>query len=371
LNSTSLQTNSNVNSPVDNSKPLSHLGSGYNSGNRGGMSAKHNVFVLSVDGKPLTPTTNAKARKLMGGKQAKPVWNKFSRFGIQMLVETRKETPKTALGVDFGTKFEGYAVAVGKENNLAVMWKLPNKDKLVRKMRERKILRRTRRQRNCRRRACRFENREKKGFIAPSQLMMVQSRLKCLQEFFNCYPIDTIALEDVRFNHRDKRWGKHFFTMEIGKHKIYGWIKDRARLQLFLGKDTQTLRKKYGYKKSKTKNAEVFNSHCSDALTIAADIYELGYIKEGNLIIVDDTYRCIRRKLYDTQPGKMGIRGKQSTGNPKGIRKGTICEFGQICGLNKKKIMRMYDWDNTRLEKYYNRLTWLSHHFKTKEAQIC
>src|SRR3990167_7895280 len=58
LNSKRLQTNSNVNSPVDSSKPLSHLGCGYNSRKRGRMSAKHNVFVLDVEGNPLTPTTN-------------------------------------------------------------------------------------------------------------------------------------------------------------------------------------------------------------------------------------------------------------------------------------------------------------------------
>ncbi len=43
-----------------------------------------------------------------------------------------------------------------------VMWKLPDKKKLE----ERRTLRRARRFRNCRRRECRFDNREKKGFIA-------------------------------------------------------------------------------------------------------------------------------------------------------------------------------------------------------------
>ena len=86
LNSTSLET------PLtkrENSTPLLHSGSGYNIRKDARMSG---VFVLSVDGKPLTPTTNARARKLLKSGQAKPVWNKFGCFGIKMLTEIRKET---------------------------------------------------------------------------------------------------------------------------------------------------------------------------------------------------------------------------------------------------------------------------------------
>lgn len=365
LNSTSLQT------PLikrKDSKPLSHLGCGYNNCKVGSISPKHNVFVLGVDGKPLTPTTNSKARKLMEGKQAKPVWNKFGQFGLQMLVETGRKTPKTALGVDFGTKFEGYAVAVGKENNLSVMWKLPDKKKLVNKLEERRILRRARRFRNCRRREVRFDNRARKWFIAPSQLQVVNSRMKSLQEFFKCYPLDAIALEDVKFNHRDKRWGRNFSTVEIGKKKIYDWIRQRVSLQMFSGMDTQAFRKEYGYKKSRTKNTEIFNSHCSDALALATDIYAKEYIQAGNFLVVDDTYRPVRRRLHDTQFAKGGVRDKYSTGNFRGIRKETICNFGQVCGGIKEKIIRTYDWNNERLSKNYDKIDWLSHNFKTKEV---
>ena len=370
LNSMRKKSVSNVNSPDTASKPLSHLGCGYNSRKRGGLSAKHSVFVLSVDGKPLTPTTNARARKLMEGKQAKPVWNKFSQFGIQMLVETRKETPKTALGVDFGTKFEGYAVAVGRENNLSVMWKLPDKKKIVRKLTERRILRRARRQRNCRRRECKSDNRERLNFIAPSQAVMVQSRIKSLQELFKCYPIDTVALEDVRFNHSKKRYGKNFSTIEIGKKRITDWIKQRAYLQLFNVYDTQDCREEHGYKKSSSKNAEIFNSHCSDALAIAAEAGLQHHIEAGKFIIVDDTYRYVRRRLHDTEFAKGGIRDKYSTGNFRGIRKGSMCNFGQVCGGIKEKIIRTYDWNSKRLSNNYSKLNWLSHNFKTKTETV-
>jgi len=329
------------------------------------MSAKHNVFVLGIDGKPLTPTTNAKARKLLKGKQANPIWNKFGCFGIQMIEETRKETPNTALGVDFGTKFEGYAVTIGKENSVAVMWKLPDKKKIVNKLEERRQMRRARRFRNCRRRECRFDNREKKDFLAPSQGVIVQSRLKAMQEFFRYYPIETVAMEDVKFNHRNNKWGKNFSTIEVGKNRIGNWIKQRACLQLFLGYDTQYCRERYGYKKSGNKGAEVFNSHCSDALAIATDIYAQKHIEQGQFIVVDDTYRPVRRRLHDTQFSAIHIRYPYSTGNFKGLRKGTICKYGQIVGGTKNNVW-IRNSDNKRIGRVITKILWLSHKFKTK-----
>jgi hypothetical protein len=124
--------------PISEScKPLPHGGCGCN---RKGCLSTHSVFVIHKDGTPITPTKPAKAKKLMKAGVAKPVWNKFGQFGIQMLVETRKETPKTAITIDNGTKFEGYSVVCGEENSINVMWKLPDKKKLVRKITEMRIL---------------------------------------------------------------------------------------------------------------------------------------------------------------------------------------------------------------------------------------
>ena len=300
----------------------------------------------------------------MEGDQAKPIWNKFGIFGIQILAETRKKTPKTVLGVDFGTKFEGYSVVVGTENNLSVMWKLPDKKRLVKKLTERRQMRKARRQRNCRRRPERFNNRNKNGFIAPSQLVMMQSRLKAIREFFKYYPVTNVALENIKFNHKNNKWGENFSTIEIGKNKIYNWIKEKACLQFFTGNDTEALRKKYGYKKSSSKSSETFNSHCSDALAIATELYAKEHVELGHFIVVDDTYRPVRRQLHDTQFSKGGIRHSYSTGNFKGIRKGTMCNFGQICGGTKKYAF-IRDWTNKRIGVSLDKISWLSHAFKS------
>jgi hypothetical protein len=335
------------------------------SSERGASMSGHEVFVLGVDGKPLTPSTNSKARKLLKGGQAKPVWNKFGQFGIQMLVSTRTETPESSLGVDFGTKFEGYALVVGKENVLSVMWLLPDKKKIVRKLEERKCLRRARHWRNCRRRKCKSDNRSKKGFIAPSQLVIVQSRLKVLNEFFRCFPVDVAAVEDVCFNHAKKRWGKNFSTIEIGKERIYAWVRERAVLRLYKGHETALLREKYGYKKSGDKSEEVFTSHGSDALTDAVDSSCQEHIPEGRFIVVDDTYRPVRRQLHDSQPGVGGLREKYSEGNFKGVRKGSVCEHGLVVGGTKNAYF-IRNLENKRISR--TRVVWFSHKFKIKKS---
>jgi hypothetical protein len=78
------------------------------------MSEKHSVFVLDINGKPLIPTTPSKARKLLENGVAKKYWSKFGTFGIQMLVDTRKETQECVLGVDHGTNL-GYSVVLIKK----------------------------------------------------------------------------------------------------------------------------------------------------------------------------------------------------------------------------------------------------------------
>jgi len=358
----SLQTYSNVNSPVDNSVSCFHRGSGYNS-EQSEASMSGRVFVLSMIGKPLTPCKPQKARKLILGRVAVVVWNKFGQFGIKMLVQTREFTPKTILGVDWGTKFEGLSLISGSDNLLNVMWLLPNKKVLVRKLKERRTLRRARRHRNCRRREARFNNRNKNCFIAPSQLMMVNSRLKCIKEFFKCYPISKVVIEDVKFNHQ-KRWGKNFSTIEVGKNLIYNWIKEKSDLNLFEGRETKKLREELGLKKGSNKSAQNFNSHCVDSFTLAYQFSEAE--PNFDILVVDDTYRPKRRRLHDSQFSKGGVRDKYSTGSFKGIRKGSICEFGVIGG-GTGNCAYIYNWEK-RVGKVLSKIGWLSHSFKVKEG---
>jgi len=337
----------------------------------GDKNHRHSVFVLSCDGRPLTPTTPARARRLLKSGAARPVWSKFNTFGIQLTLRARLETPGGALGVDNGSKFEGYSVVVGRENVLNIKLDLPDKKKIVEKLEERRRLRRARRYRNCRRRPVRFDNRRRDGFLTPSQSVIVGSRLKVMRELFRIYPINLVGLEGVGFNHATNRWGANFSTVEIGKARIKEFFKCQgARVYEYRGHETELLRRKYGYPKTRIKSADKFSAHCSDSLALAVDVLTGERVEPGLFLVVDDTYRPVRRKLHDTQPAKGGIREKCSRGTVLGFRKGLLIgtgsgKIGRLCGEHKGAF-RYYDLNGKR--QVAKRLAWACGHYLIKEV---
>lgn len=326
----------------------------------------HSVFVLSHNGQPLTPTTPARARRLLNARAATTVWSKFGTFGIQLLAPTAQHTPLTTLGMDSGSKFDGYAVVCGQENVLSVKLDLPDKKGIVNKISERRALRQARRFRTTWRRPARFNNRRKHDWLAPSQAVIVNSRLKVLRELCRLYPITQVGFEDVRFNHAAKRWGANFSTVEIGKARIRTFFVERGiTVTDFAGYETQALREGLGYRKTRNKAADCFESHCSDALTLACAVAGAKRVEPGVFLVVDDTYRCVRRKLHDTQPAKGGIREAYSHGTVFGLRKGlkigTIRgKVGQLCGLYNGGY-RFYAARGQRQSS--TRLAWISTSF--------
>ena len=338
---------------------------------KGDRMSIHSVFVLDKDGNPLTPTTPCRARKLLKVGVAKKCWSKFSTFGIQMLVETRRETPPTVIGVDHGTKFEGYSVVVGTENPLNVKLDLPDKKPIVRKLEERRILRRARRHRKCRRRPARFDNRLRRDWLAPSQSVIVGSRLKVIRECFRIYPIKIVGFEDVRFNHTKHRWGANFSTVEIGKTRIKAFFSSNGAVvfdfEVFV---TKKLREQYGYRKTNNKSADKFTAHCSDSLALAVDVCCGARVEPGPFLVVDDTYRCKRRRLHNTQPAKGGIRAFYSRGTVFGLRKGLLIGLpngkqGQLCG----ECLGGYRYYNVAGKRQSaKRLMWVSSNFNVRDG---
>ncbi|MBS1807579.1 MAG: RRXRR domain-containing protein [Acidobacteria bacterium] len=334
---------------------------------------EHEIFVLSHEGEPLTPTTRAKARKLLSGGVAHRAWSKFGTFGIQLLVPTRKAIPVGTLGGDCGTKYEGYSVVIGHENVLNVKLDLPDKKPIVKKKAEQKRLRRARRYRNCRRRPQRFQNRKRNNFIAPSQLVIVGSRLKVLNELCRIYPITYAGWENVQFNHAKHRWGANFSTVEIGKRRIRQFFADRnIYVQEFAGYQTKALREKFGYPKSSDKAADIFSAHCSDSLTLALAVHYNQPIPRGPMVIVDDTYRPVRRKLHDTQFNKHGKREGYSRGTVFGLRKGLLIGTkrgrGRLCGKDRNSFLYR---DENGKRQAARRLLWVSSQFITRPETAC
>ena len=292
------------------------------------------IPVVSRDGKPLTPCTPTKARKLIEGGVAKKKWNKLGIFYIQMLIETREEVPDMCLGIDPGSKFDGYAVVSEKEIQQTGMSLLP---KLVKKKIEnRRGMRRVRRFRKTWRRPCRFNNRSRpEGWIAPSQKAKVDFRLRIVEELCKIYPITQFAIEDVKFNHYKKRWGRYFSTVEIGKTKLYEALSKFAKLRKYRGFETSELRKKFGLRKTTRKSELVPEAHATDAAAIAMDMIgcEKSQIKS---FFVWKRYEFYRRQLHKQQYSKGGVRKKYGGSVlTKKLKKGDV-----VSGLYKgKRVM--------------------------------
>jgi hypothetical protein len=332
------------------------------------MSPQHTVPVIGQDGEPLTPTTPARARKLIKGGQATPFWTKFNTWAIRMVVPTRKVQPCCGLGVDHGHAHEGYAVVCGQENLVCVTLHLPNKEQVVRKLTERRQLRHAYRSRRPRRRPKRFNNRRRKpDWIAPSQLVLVLARLGMLDTLRSLYPVTVAGVEDVRFDHR-KRWGKTFSTVEMGKARLQRWyVEASINASFYQGWETKAFRLAYGYAKSSDKKADRFSAHCSDALALAAHVTTEGHVGPGPHLVVDETYRPVRRRLHDSNMGRGGRRIPYSAGTVHGLRKGLLIgtpmgKSGRLCGVYGNGY-RFYDRDGKRQST--KALAWVSSSYMT------
>ena len=222
------------------------------------------VPVISKDGKPLMPTMPARCRKMLEDGVAKKQWSKEGVFYIQMLVPSGYEMQEITLAIDPGSKWDGYCVSGSKEVALMGMAVLPSQ--VHKRMETRRMLRRNRRNRNCRRREAQFSNRRKKqGWIAPSQLAKVQSRIRLMQRLCKLFPLTDVVIEDVKFDHYRKRWGKHFSTVEIGKTKVYEEAEKLGKLWKIEGWQTAETRELFGIEKCSEKARLSPESHANDA----------------------------------------------------------------------------------------------------------
>ena len=298
------------------------------------------VPVVSMDDKPLMPTTPGNARIMIRDGVAKPRRNKLGLFHVRMTIPTRTETNPMVLGVDPGSLHEGLAAASKEGVNVCGQVELP-KD-VHKKMETRRNLRRARRFRNCARRPKRFDNRKRNGYwIAPSQLAKVQARVKAVRELCRIYPVSLIVCEDVRHDPRLGKAAKHFSTAEIGKKATYEAFAALGSLKLAAAVDTAGLREKFGLTKiGGAKRPRAFEAQAVDAVALAMG--EIGCPMGGPPFHVWMALRFARRNLHLRQFRQGGIRPRYGgTTNGGVLRKGDWVEVvtkggtprGWVCGL--------------------------------------
>ena len=156
------------------------------------------VYVISMEGKPLMPCKEAKARKLLKQNTAKIY--KREPFTIQLLFECENQTQDITLGVDAGSKHIGLSATTNSKELYSADVELRND--IVKLLSARREGRRTRRNR-LRYRAPRFNNRvrsKNKGWLAPSVEQKIQCHFQIIQNAYNILPITKIIVETASFD---------------------------------------------------------------------------------------------------------------------------------------------------------------------------
>ncbi len=154
------------------------------------------VYVLSIDGKPLMPTTNVKARLLLKQKKAKV--KTVKPFTIQLLYKTTNYTQPITLGIDSGYLNIGFSAITDKKELICGEVKLLQG--MSERLQERAKYRKIRRSR-LRYRKPRFDNRKvENGWLASSIKHKLDSHIRFIDKLKVILPITKVILEVANFD---------------------------------------------------------------------------------------------------------------------------------------------------------------------------
>ena len=227
------------------------------------------VPVQSKSGKQLMPTKPNKAGVLIKKGLATPYWSN-GIFCIRLNYETEEYTQDIAVGVDPGSKKEGFTVKSEAYTYLNVQADA-HKD-VGKKVEKRRELRRGRRSRKCPNRKNRTNRLANKERIPAGTRARWDWKLRILDWLSKLYPITHVCVEDIKARtiERAKKWNQSFSPLEVGKQWFYTEVKKRWSLLTLQGWETKAIRDSLGLKKSKQKLSAIFEAHCVDSWCLAS-----------------------------------------------------------------------------------------------------
>lgn len=289
------------------------------------------------------PCTPGKARLLFKNGKAKPKWNKLGLFYVQLTYEQAPENQPLVVGIDPGSKFEGFSVVGRKETTLNLMVEAP--DHVKNAVEVRRTMRRARRQRKWRR-PTRFQNRlNRKQRIPPSTRSRWEAKARIVAHLRKVLPLTDAAVEDVQAQARPgkkRKWNAAFSPIQVGKEHLYRLLREMGLIvHLQQGWQTKALREQYGLKKTTSKSKQSFDSHAVDAWVLAASISGAEQPTCRRLWYVIPA-RLHRRQLHRLQASKGGERKPYGGTRSLGLKRGTLVrhpKYGWCClgGFDRKR----------------------------------
>jgi len=285
------------------------------------------VPVVSSTGKPLMPCHPARARELVRRGRALRRFNRGA-FYIRLLDRSDGEIQPVSVGIDPGSKKEGYTVKSQARTYLninvdAVTWV---KDHI-------KTRRQMRRARRYRKTPCRPNRRNRaRGGLSPSTKARWQWKLRICRWLAKMFPISRFVVEDIKAVTKagKRRWNSSFSPLEVGKRWFYTELEKLAPVETKQGYETKELRDSAGLKKTSRKLAEVFEAHCVDSWVLA-NWYVGGHVRPDNTRLLCMTpLRFHRRQLHKLQPEVGGIRKPYGGTRSLGFKRGSLVKHAKL-----------------------------------------
>lgn len=283
------------------------------------------VRVVDVRGVPLMPCTPPKARALLKTGKARPKRNKLGLFYIQLTYVQESTNQLLVVGIDPGSKFEGFSV-VGKQDTVYhLMVEAPDHVKAA--VETRRTMRHARRHRLWRR-PCRWQNRLRgMRWVPPSTRSRWEVKARIVRQLHRILPLTDASVEDVQAEMRPgkgAKWNTAFSPVQVGKEHLYRLLKEMGLIvHTFPGYVTKQLREQYGLSKTKQKDKQDFSSHAVDAWLLAATVSGAKKPTCTRLWYMVST-QLHRRQLHYLQAGKGGIRKPYGGTLSLGYKRGTL-----------------------------------------------
>jgi hypothetical protein len=285
------------------------------------------VAIVDTRGVPLMPCTAGKARHLLKSGKARPKRNKLGLFYVQLCYEQEPDNQPLVVGIDPGSKFEGFSVVGTRETVLNLMEEASDHVKGV--VERRRTLRRARRFRKWRR-PKRLHNRLKgSSRLPPSTRSRWQAKARIVAHLLAILPLTDVCVEDVHAHTRKGKkgkWNSAFSPVQVGKHHLSSLLTQMGlRVHLKEGWQTKALRDKHGLSKTNNKAKASFDSHCVDSWVLAASISGACQPSCQRLWYVVPVI-LHRRQLHRLQPEKGGKRKPYAGTRSLGLKRGTLVQ---------------------------------------------
>ena len=191
------------------------------------------MFVPVVDHhqRPLMPTTPSRARRWIKLGKATPFFKK-GVFCVRLNVEpSDKLTQPIAVGIDPGSKREGFTVKSKAHTYLNVQTHAV--DWVKDHVETRRNMRRARRFRKTPYRQNRQNRLKNKQRLAPSTRARWQWKLRICKWLTSMFPVTAFIVEDIKAKtwKNSKKWNTSFSPLEVGKQWFYDQLRALAILE--------------------------------------------------------------------------------------------------------------------------------------------